>query len=83
MSESWFPGWSVSVDGHSATVLRTDAVALGVPVSAGRHEVSFRYRPPGFTAGATVSSLTFAGVLLAGVLFYVRRRRRRPGKDLV
>jgi Bacterial membrane protein YfhO len=83
VSESWFPGWSASVDGKPARAMRTDAVVLGVPVAAGRHEVELRYRAPGFRLGATVSSAAFLSVLIAPALVYVRRRRRaRRGTSL-
>jgi hypothetical protein len=77
MSESWFPGWSATVDGKTAPVLRADAVVVGVPVPAGRHHVEIRYRPPGFVAGATLSSLTLGAFLLAPLLMYARRRKRQ------
>ena len=76
VSESWFPGWSVTVDGKSATVTRADAVGLGVPLVAGRHQVTLTYHAPGFKLGATVSSAALAGIVIAPAFLYMRRRRR-------
>ena len=44
-SETWYPGWTVTVDGEPAELEREgDHQAVQVP--AGIHEVAFRYDPP-------------------------------------
>jgi len=52
--ESWFPGWRVSVDGRPGPPLKVDRF-LGVRLSAGTHQVTFRYAPLAFKAGLVVS----------------------------
>ena len=79
LSQSWFKGWAATVDGRSAPVVRADGLVLGVPISAGRHRVVFRYRPPGLAAGIALSAVSIAG--LGGWAAVERRRRpRRPVK---
>lgn len=77
VSQSWFPGWSASIDGRKQEVVRADAVVLGVPVPPGRHKIRLSYYPPGLTTGALISSVTIAGFAFAPLLLFVRRRRRR------
>lgn len=68
VSEAWFPGWHATVDGRAAPVVRVDGIVQGVPVTAGRHTVELRYRPPGLRAGALVSAFTVAALVIGGAL---------------
>jgi hypothetical protein len=69
-------GWSVQVDGRSATALRVNGVMRGVRVPAGDHRVAWRYRTPGVTLGAILSGLSLLVVVLT--LATLTWRRRRP-----
>ena len=44
-SETWFPGWTVWVDGEARTPVRTNYLFQGVEVGPGEHTVIFRYQP--------------------------------------
>ena len=59
------PGWRATVDGQPAGVIAADFVALGVPVPAGRHQVSLRFRPRGLREGVAVALAAAALLLLA------------------
>lgn len=72
VSQSWFPGWEATVDGHPEAVVRADGIVQGVPVGPGHHRVVLHYRPPGLVAGAAVSALTL--VALGGWCLLDRRR---------
>jgi hypothetical protein len=74
LADSYFPGWSVSVDGRPAHLLQVDAAFMGVAVPPGDHEVTFRYRKPP-VAGVGLA-VTFVTLVLAGIVFF---RRRGPG----
>jgi hypothetical protein len=76
ISESWFPGWTATVDGRRTPVFRTDSVVIGVPVTAGRHRVKLSYEPPGLRAGVAISGFTLGGFIVAPILLYTRRRRK-------
>jgi hypothetical protein len=45
-----------------------------VPVSAGRHEVAFRYRPASVRVGAAISAVVAVVMVVAGVLWWRRGR---------
>jgi hypothetical protein len=78
--DSWAPGWSVSVNGHSARVLHANYAFRAVEVPAGTSAVKLVYRPGGFIAGLWLATATIVGfVLAAGALLYRRRRQAPPG----
>jgi hypothetical protein len=63
VSQAWFPGWSASVDGERAPVVRVDGLVQGVPVPPGAHTVTLRYRPPGLVVGGVLSAATLSSIL--------------------
>jgi hypothetical protein len=73
VTEGFDAGWSASVDGRPAPVLRANVVFRGVAVPAGTHDVRLSYRPPGLPGGLAVTALS-----LAGAIGLLARARRRP-----
>lgn len=65
LSDTWFPGWQVRVDGEESALRRADYAFRAVALSAGRHDVEFRYRPASFRLGLV---LTVVAACLAGGL---------------
>jgi hypothetical protein len=63
LSQAWAPGWTATVDGAPAPVVRVDGVVQGVPVPPGDHVVELRHVPPGLLTGAAVSALTLLALL--------------------
>jgi len=76
VSEAYFPGWRVTVDGQPTQVLRADGALLAVRVPSGAHTVEFVYRSPWLGWGGMISALAllFTGVMLAGVRSRSRQR---------
>ena len=72
--DTFDPGWRAAVDGEPRPVLSANVAFRAVAVPAGRHLVSFEYRPWPVAAGAAVSAGT--AILLLGLLA-VRRASRR------
>lgn len=58
------PGWSVSIDDR-AVVPSAAGVFRAARVSAGHHEINWRYRPPLFLVGAALSALAVMRLLLS------------------
>jgi hypothetical protein len=71
------PGWSVTVDGHPASLVAADGAMAGVHVPAGTHRVAFSYLAPGQVAGAAISGASV--LIMIGILLWDRRRRHRDG----
>jgi hypothetical protein len=69
-----YPGWRAKIDGRPADLLRADGLFRAVSVPAGEHRVEFRYVPVSFFAGAAVSAVS-----LAGLLVWLCRRPRPAG----
>lgn len=55
LTDLWYPGWTVSVDGIAVPLLRADFLFRAVAVGAGRHSVVFSFQPRSFELGRTVS----------------------------
>jgi hypothetical protein len=72
LSETWYPGWRVTVDGAPARLLRADYAFRGVALPAGHHVVEFRFRSRPAVAGLLLSAL---GLLLLGGIALIGRRR--------
>jgi hypothetical protein len=79
-SQAWLRGWSAEVDGRPRPVVRVDGVVQGVPISAGRHHVVLRYRPPGFGLGLAVTLATLSTLIVAAALPLRRRRTSGHGE---
>jgi hypothetical protein len=68
LSDTYYPGWTATIDGQSAPVLRGDVLFRVVPVPAGEHDVELRFEPTSVKVGlalSLVSLVSLAGVLLA------------------
>jgi hypothetical protein len=65
-SRTFFGAWRARVDGQAAHVRVADGHLVGVPVSAGAHEVEIRWSSGPLILGASVSlaALAIAGLLL-------------------
>lgn len=75
----WSRGWSATLDGEKAQILKADTAFMAVPVSAGEHTVVFRYRTPGILPGLGLSCATLLGCA-AAMLLRRRKRARVPAK---
>lgn len=69
LGNTWMPGWTATVDGEPAEVHRGNHWAQVVAIRrAGRHEVVFKYQPPGYTTGMAVALVSILGWAGLGVL---------------
>jgi len=74
LMDSYFPGWTVKVDGEDKPILRANHFYRAVQLDSGSHTLEFDYFPEGFKAGLIVSSAV--SLLLVALLL---RRWRRVG----
>ncbi len=64
LSQVWYPGWHVWVDGAPyGQPLRVDYLFQGVSLSAGSHRIELRFQPPLWRIGWIVAGLTLLGLL--------------------
>jgi hypothetical protein len=73
LSDLYYPGWKVRVNGKDEKLLKAFGVFRGVAVESGRSEVVFSYKPMSLYAGAVLSSAAF--IIWAAYLPHRRRRR--------
>jgi hypothetical protein len=72
LSDAWFPGWRVWVDGVEQTVWRANHALRAVWLPPGRHDVEFRYVPAAFRWGLLTTIV--AAIALVGLV----SRRHAP-----
>jgi hypothetical protein len=75
--DTWFPGWSATVNGEPAPILRADYNFRAVSLPAGRSTVSFSYRPASFRIGWYLCA---AGILALAAASCLSRRSKPGGK---
>ncbi len=68
LSDTYYPGWKVTVDGLPAELLRANYVLRGVYLPAGAHKVVFRFAPAIFYVGLLLTVATSLGGL--GVIWW-------------
>src|SRR5579871_858082 len=73
IGQACFPGWHARAGGKELPVFCVDHALTGLLVPAGQGEISFRYRPTYFAAGASISVLGVAACVAA--LAMSRRQR--------
>jgi hypothetical protein len=71
LSDTYYPGWKVFVNGEATKICRANYTCRGVPLNAGAHSVEFVYDPISFKLGA---GMTFLGIL--GCIFFGWAARR-------
>ena len=74
LTDSYYPGWKVYVDGSERKVLRANYFFRAVPLPAGKHKVNFFYDPASFKLGAAVSALVAALLMMISGVVYLRQR---------
>lgn len=74
-SENYYPGWTATIDGKPATVLRTDYVLMGVALPAGAQSVEFTYANSTYPKGRVVTFVALALSLLLAFAGWTLDRR--------
>ncbi|MBI1735558.1 MAG: YfhO family protein [Candidatus Rokubacteria bacterium] len=72
LGDTFYPGWTATVDGRAATIHRANFLVRAVAVDAGPHEIEFAYRPARFYVASAISLAVVALALVAAA----RRPRR-------
>jgi hypothetical protein len=77
LSDTYYPGWTASVDGQPTTVLRGDVLFRVVPVPGGEHDVELRFEPASVKVGLAISLVSL--LLVVGALVFAGR----PGRSRI
>jgi Bacterial membrane protein YfhO len=73
LSDTFYPGWTATVDKKAAEIQEVNFAMRGVAVPRGMHEINYSYRPAMVYAGAVMSATGVLGSCL--IVFFDRRRR--------
>jgi hypothetical protein len=74
LADVYYPGWSLTIDGQPAAILRANRLMRGAPVGAGTHWLVYTYSPPSFRLGGLVSLAS----LCVGLMLGLKLWRARP-----
>lgn len=72
LSDAFYPGWKAYVDTKETKIFRADYAFRSVFVSAGKHTVSFVYKPISFIIGAIISGISL--FIAFGIVFVSRKK---------
>ncbi|MGD8792531.1 MAG: YfhO family protein [Anaerolineae bacterium] len=74
LSDPFYPGWQVEVDGQPAELLRANYAFRAVAVPAGAQRVAMRFNPVTWRVGLGISLVTMAGLVVGGGIALIRPR---------
>lgn len=84
LTDAFYPGWKVFVDGKEQTVLRANYLFRAVELRAGNHRVEFVYDPLSFKIGWIISLLTALVIISISLASLVRRKKQcRQSTDTI
>jgi hypothetical protein len=76
-------GWKALIDGKETPITRVNYVLRGLPIPAGAHNIEFRFEPPAYLKGRSITStfsILLVVLLLAGIFMEWRARHRESVK---
>ncbi|OEU48059.1 MAG: hypothetical protein BA861_11385, partial [Desulfobacterales bacterium S3730MH5] len=79
LSEVYYPGWHVRLDGKEAPLFRANGAFVATFVPAGVEHVEFYYAPGPFRIGLFISCIGLVVLLISGLLAFRQRRGRTRG----
>ena len=74
LNDKFDTGWSVTVDGQPAPLLRCNFLMRGVQLAAGPHEVVFAYGQPEKPLFVTLAAIGLMALLAAALFFSTRNK---------
>lgn len=69
VTENYYPGWKVFIDGKETKLRKVDKAFIGVLATKGQKDIIFEFSPLSFTAGLIITIIS-CGLCLAGVIFF-------------
>jgi hypothetical protein len=81
IADAYYPGWQAWVSGEETPVLRADWALRAVSVPAGESRIVLQYRSILFEAGAWISGVSFATVVVLVIRYLTRSRSAIAGAE--
>jgi hypothetical protein len=80
-TDTFYPGWSATLDGAPVPLHRVNLMFRGVIVSEGLHEIELTYSPPRLRASLWAALGSGVLLCLLSLLGWPRGRRTAPGRS--
>ncbi|MHC1749541.1 MAG: YfhO family protein [Cellulosilyticaceae bacterium] len=64
MTQCYYPGWNVYVDGEKSKIYKVNNVIQGVEVPKGTHQVIFKFEPKSLYIGMTITGITILIIII-------------------
>jgi hypothetical protein len=77
--DSYFPGWTVKVDGNEEQILRANHFFRAVKLGPGQHTLEFDYFPDSFKVGLLISFISLIFLILTTLFL---RSQRSNGESI-
>jgi hypothetical protein len=74
LSDAYYAGWQVTMDGASAELLQADALFRGVLLPAGAHEVVFTFAPQSYRLGLMGTAVGLGLLLFLVIALFILHR---------
>ncbi|MBM4436655.1 MAG: hypothetical protein FJ029_05355 [Actinobacteria bacterium] len=68
--DTFYPGWTASIDGGPAPVFAADLVGRAMLLPAGEHRVEMRFAPDRLRLGSAISAGTLGGLIVVAVALW-------------
>jgi len=83
LSDTYYPGWQVLVDGEKDKIYRANYIGRGVALPAGDHEVVFRFKPKSVKLGFYISLLTLGIIMsITAITIFKKQKKNSIKKPL-
>jgi len=76
LSDIYYPGWRVKVDGKDEKIFQTNYLSRGVFLTPGKHTVDFRFAPRSFEIGLAISLSSCSFLLYLFLRSFVLTREK-------
>lgn len=76
LTDSYYPGWQVTIDGEPAPIIQADGLFRAVWLEPGAHEVVWTFRPNSFVTGLGLTLLGLLTLAGLGVALFLTRPAR-------
>jgi len=76
LSDVYYPGWCVTIDGQQTKIYQANYAFRAVPVPSGKHKVIFSFFPDSFKKGLHISLIS-----LGGLVFWISHSKIKKKDD--
>ncbi len=74
LRDAFSPGWTATLDGKPAPLMRADGFFRALSVPAGAHQVVWQFEAPGLGVGSAISGLSWLAWIVAAIVLLRRKQ---------